>query len=629
MSGTAQLFPVVGAIPIALPDPLPTQDASDGTPGTMAPATALQVGGTDGTDLRALATDSYGRLLSAAKTVDQTSVFGIRAIQFAVNFSVADELVNLLTTALTGSAGATISTAMGVFSTGATTGSEVTGVTNDNLVYFPGSEMYCEFTAAFSAPSSSTGAYQRIGIYGGAGPDGFQIGYEKNVFGVAVWKNGSQTFIPQASWNSDQLNGTTGLFTSNGIVQTWVPSNLNLYRIRYLWFGAGPIVFEICSPDGVWITLHNLRQPNTSATPSIYATTLPVTLDIANGAGTANLSISTGCWSAGNTGLQPENTVFTGSLTATSGAGSTVAISMAGQQSCGVTFFGQTSGTNVIIQAQASCDLGTTWATTVFLNLATRVPIFGNVAITGTTPIVYGIVLPPGATHARVVAKTIISGTVNVTLAATAVAQSQALAYTNTNGGVLVSGFAQIAGSDGTDARAVLTDATGQVKVLVEGGTGIPVTEVKLDAAITTPGAAAPANVLQVGGTDGTDIRTVLTDVSGRTVSVLNAARTSIGTASLDSASAVAVVFIPAIPTVFSDITSLVITNDNASTATIVSLSDNGAGGTVYKFALAAAGGIVVNFPTPLPQGTVGVAWDVLNSAAVSLHYTAVFVKNH
>ena len=60
MSGSAQIFPVVGSN-FNLPTPLPTQDVSDGTPGSTAPSTALQVAGTDGTDLRVLSTDTSGR----------------------------------------------------------------------------------------------------------------------------------------------------------------------------------------------------------------------------------------------------------------------------------------------------------------------------------------------------------------------------------------------------------------------------------------------------------------------------------------------------------------------------------------------------------------------------------------
>ena len=58
---SAQIFPIVGAAPLVLPDPLPTQDVSDGTPGAATPDTAIQVAGTDGTDLRAILTDTSGR----------------------------------------------------------------------------------------------------------------------------------------------------------------------------------------------------------------------------------------------------------------------------------------------------------------------------------------------------------------------------------------------------------------------------------------------------------------------------------------------------------------------------------------------------------------------------------------
>ena len=42
--------------------PLNTKDAADGTPGAAVPATAQQIAGTDGTNLRPLSTDSAGKL---------------------------------------------------------------------------------------------------------------------------------------------------------------------------------------------------------------------------------------------------------------------------------------------------------------------------------------------------------------------------------------------------------------------------------------------------------------------------------------------------------------------------------------------------------------------------------------
>lgn len=49
---------------------LPVIDKSDGTPGTAAPAIAIQVGGTDGTSLRALHTDASGNLLVSSRVLE-------------------------------------------------------------------------------------------------------------------------------------------------------------------------------------------------------------------------------------------------------------------------------------------------------------------------------------------------------------------------------------------------------------------------------------------------------------------------------------------------------------------------------------------------------------------------------
>jgi hypothetical protein len=183
--------------------------------------------------------------------------------------------------------------------------------------------------------------------------------------------------------------------------------------------------------------------------------------------------------------------------------------------------------------------------------------------------------------------------------------------------------IAQIAGS------TVTTAATGVQQVGVVGNAGAA-----FDAATAAP---VPANAIQQGVRAATAYPTAVTngqlvgamsDKAGRAAVVLNSPRDLVGTAALTSASGSATSFIAAgAANVFNDIVSLVITNSTA-TATTVTLSDNGSGGNTYLFDLAGNGGIVMNFPTPLPQGTAAAAWDVLNSAAVSLHYTCIFIKN-
>lgn len=66
------------------------------------------------------------------------------------------------------------------------------------------------------------------------------------------------------------------------------------------------------------------------------------------------------------------------------------------------------------------------------------------------------------------------------------------------------------AGSDGANVRALLTDSTG--RLVTVGGTYPPTYGV--------PGAAAPADAEQVGGTDGANLRALLTDTAGHLLTI-------------------------------------------------------------------------------------------------------------
>ncbi len=66
------------------------------------------------------------------------------------------------------------------------------------------------------------------------------------------------------------------------------------------------------------------------------------------------------------------------------------------------------------------------------------------------------------------------------------------------------------------------------------GTTAWPVSEATLDDAAAAPGTAAPANAVQVGGTDGTDLRALATDASGR-AQVTVATALPAGTAAIGS----------------------------------------------------------------------------------------------
>jgi hypothetical protein len=163
------------------------------------------------------------------------------------------------------------------------------------------------------------------------------------------------------------------------------------------------------------------------------------------------------------------------------------------------------------------------------------------------------------------------------------------------------------------------------IQALVKGNTGAA-----LDA-IT--GTTAPAAALQAGLVAATAFPTGVTngqlvgamgDKAGRTVIVSNAPRDLIGTASVQSTSAVLATLVAAgAAGVFNDLISLTLSNEG--TATVVSLSD---GTTTYKFALGAGAVLAVVFPSTLPATSSATVWQVSNSAAQNVDCVVTYAKN-
>ena len=249
-----------------------------------------------------LSMDLAGNLRTTLPTVNllnETTV-AIRHNQVEVNFSQPTFDASAVTNTTANGGTATQSNGEGVYSTGTSGTCGASGTSVQGLLYRPGSEAYAYFTAAFTTPTSS-GSFQRIGPY--IGTDGFFIGYEGLTFKATVRQNNVNTGTAQASFNSDKLDGASGTkFTRAGIAEAIDWTKLNVFRIRWSWFGAAPILFEVLSPDGIWVIFHTIRQPNTSNLPSITQSNLNMQVEVNKIASDAtNLIIRTACWAAGMT----------------------------------------------------------------------------------------------------------------------------------------------------------------------------------------------------------------------------------------------------------------------------------------------------------------------------------------
>jgi hypothetical protein len=210
-----------------------------------------------------------------------------------------DQPANLLTVTSTQSGAATSTGGMATFTTGATINSIAKGVTTQNTVYTSGSEVFAEFTAAWTG-TGGTGSYQRIGLYDDN--NGLFLSDEAGTWGLTIRKGSTDVQTAKASFSEDALTGaSTSLFKRAGTAEAIDLTKLNVFRLRFGWLGSAPVVAEVMAPDGDWVPFHKIKQPNLAALPSINTADLPMTCEVANASNSTTLSILTNCWGAGTT----------------------------------------------------------------------------------------------------------------------------------------------------------------------------------------------------------------------------------------------------------------------------------------------------------------------------------------
>lgn len=252
--------------------------------------------------------DLYGKRFPVALAYGATNTMGEVKVTDHINFIEVpfyrDVPANLVSATLVGGGTATQTTGFCQLASSTGTTGEVKLVSLDNVFYRSTSEVYAMFTAAWIDGGVGS-CSQRIGLYDTN--NGFYIGYEGTTFGVSVRTGAADTQTAKASWNVDTLTGAaTSKFTRGGTAEAINLALMNVFRIRFSWFGAAPIRFEVLSPDGDWVLFHIIRQPNLVAGVSLQNVDLPITCHVVKTAGATNQRMNTGCWAAGITSTQEE-----------------------------------------------------------------------------------------------------------------------------------------------------------------------------------------------------------------------------------------------------------------------------------------------------------------------------------
>lgn len=231
----------------------------------------------------------FGQIVTASRTNQITASF------FQPNTTPADFAT--ITTA--GGGTATSGNGKALFQTGTGTTSSCKATSFTNISYTPGFEIYSMFTLTFTPPTSA--ASTQFGGLWDLTTNGFYLGYNGTTFGTAKMTAGVQTFTSRASWNGDPLDGSaTSKFTRNGAPEAINFTFLNLFRVRFGWLGAAPILYEVCSPDGEWVVFNTILEPNLTANTSITNPNLPISVQVTKTASDAtNLAMTCACWAAG------------------------------------------------------------------------------------------------------------------------------------------------------------------------------------------------------------------------------------------------------------------------------------------------------------------------------------------
>ena len=294
----------------------------------------------------------FGQIVTASRTNQVTAGF------FQPNTTPAD--FALITN--TGGGTATSGNGKALFQTSTSTTSSCTATSYTTISYTPGFEIYSMFTLTFTPPTSA--ASTQFGGLWDITTNGFYVGYNGTTFGTAHMSNGVQTFTSRATWNGDPLDGSaTSKFTRNGVPEAINFTFLNLYRVRFGWLGAAPILYEVCSPDGEWVIFNTILEPNLTANTSITNPNLPISVRVTKTASdSTNLAMSCACWAAGTAAPTNVDVVNYAQQTWTSGtiANTSVTTSSIGAGSTSLTAVVDGTVSAGVISFEATPD-GITW----------------------------------------------------------------------------------------------------------------------------------------------------------------------------------------------------------------------------------------------------------------------------
>lgn len=226
---------------------------------------------------------SYTPTLEDFKTAFGEQLVAQLSPQFVGSFEYTVDNTEIISNTEVNTGTVTQSTAMAVCATGSTTGSSAELKSVHHAKYRAGLGGLIRFTGRFT--TGVAGTEQFIGLADEAGSsesyeNGFMIGYDGDTFGVHRFVNDVLVTIDLDDCD-DPLDG------SGASGMTFVPTNINVFEIRFQYLGAGAIQYCIEDDDtGKFVVFHTILYANNFTVPSVYNPNFHFTIWANNGATT-------------------------------------------------------------------------------------------------------------------------------------------------------------------------------------------------------------------------------------------------------------------------------------------------------------------------------------------------------
>ena len=188
--------------------------------------------------------------------------------------------------------GAAVGTSSGRLSVqSGTSASNYAYVTSRKIIrYRAGQGVTARFSPLFATSAASSTQLWGCGSMASNAPyDGYFFGYNGTALGVVRYASGTPTWVAQAAFNGDKVDGSTGSSFN------WNPALGTPAMIKYPYLGYGDIQFFLQNPsDGRWVLVHVIQYANSSASTQISNPSLQFLGYAANTSNTTNLTMYCG-----------------------------------------------------------------------------------------------------------------------------------------------------------------------------------------------------------------------------------------------------------------------------------------------------------------------------------------------